>query len=58
VTIAFLYLSGKMPSERQRFTMVVIGRIRAGRQDFKSEVGMGSREQVALDEEEIAIVIM
>jgi len=37
--------------------MVVIGRIRAGRQDFKSEVGMGSREQVALDEEEIAIVI-
>jgi len=45
-----------MPSERQRFTMVVIGRIRAGRQDFESEVGMGSREQVALDEEEIAIV--
>jgi len=44
-----------MPSERQRFTMVVIGRIRAGRQDFKSEVGMGSREQVALDEQEIAI---
>jgi len=33
-----------MPSERQRFTMVVIGRIRAGRQDFKSEVGMGTRE--------------
>jgi len=31
VTIAFLYLSGKMPSERQRFKMVVIGRIRAGR---------------------------
>jgi len=40
-----LYLSGKMLSERHRFTMVVIGRIRAGRQDFKSEVGMGSREQ-------------
>ena len=44
-------------SMNDRFTMVVIGRIRAGRQDFRSLVGMGSRGQVALDEEDIALVI-
>ena len=35
----------------------MIGRISAGRQDLISLVGIGSREQEASDEEEIALVI-
>ena len=53
--MAVLNASGKEPSERDKFTRVVIGLIRASRQDFRRKVGMGSKLQVALEEERIAL---
>ena len=47
--------SGKEPSERDKFIRVVIGLIRASRQDFRRKVGIGSKLQVALEEERIAL---
>src|SRR6267154_2970696 len=54
VTIACLKVSGKVPSEIDRFMRVVIGKMRTSRQDLRRVVGMKSREQVALEEDKIA----
>ena len=41
--MAVLNASGKEPSARDRFIRVVIGLIRASRQDFKRKVGIESK---------------
>ena len=50
----FLKLSGKIPSEKDRLTMLVIGRISEGKQDLSRLVGIGSNKQDALEDLEIA----
>ena len=52
--MADLKLSGKMPSDRERLMMVVMGMIRASRQLLRRWVGIESRSQDALDEKRIA----
>ena len=52
--MADLNASGKEPSARDKFIRVVIGLIRASKQDFRRKVGIGSKLQVALEEERIA----
>jgi hypothetical protein len=42
---AVLYEDGKVPEERERFTIVVMGFNSTGKRDFKSEVGISSRGQ-------------
>ena len=42
---ADLYVEGKVPDERERFTIVVMGFNRTGKRDFKSGVGISSRGQ-------------
>ena len=37
---AVLYEDGKVPEERERFTIVVMGFNSTGKRDFKSEVGI------------------
>src|SRR6267154_4099457 len=44
----------KVDSEMERLMRVVIGKMRTSRQDLRREVGMKSREQVALEEDKIA----
>ena len=41
---------GKVPSERERFTMLVIGMIIESRQDLRKKVGMMSSVQEALED--------
>ena len=41
---------GKVPSERERFTMLVMGMIRESRQDLSKKVGMMSRVQEAFED--------
>ena len=43
--MALLKVSGKIPSERERFIKCVIGTTRASRQDLSNLVGMISRGQ-------------
>jgi hypothetical protein len=40
-----LYVEGKVPDEKERFTIVVMGFNRTGKRDFKSGVGISSRGQ-------------
>ena len=41
---------GKAPSDRDKFTRVVIGTTKTSIQDFSKDVGIESREQVVLEE--------
>ena len=50
----FLRLSRKTPSEKDRLTMLVIGRLSEGKQDLSRLVGIGSNRQDALEDLEIA----
>ena len=43
-------MAGKVPSDRAKLIIFVIGRIRESRQDLSRKVGMMSREHVELDE--------
>ena len=54
VTRACLKGVGKDPEARERLIMAVMGWRREGRQDFKSQVRIGSRGQVELEEERMA----
>ena len=47
--------SGKEPSERDKLIRVVIGMTSASRHDFKRNVGIGSKLQVAFEAESIAL---
>ena len=49
-----LKLSEKTPSEKDRITMLVIGRISEGKQDLSRLVGIGSNRQYALKDLGIA----
>ena len=53
--MAVLKAPGKEPSARDKCIRVVIGLIRASRQDFKRKIGIESKLQVALEEERIAL---
>ena len=44
----------KVPSERARLIIVVMGRAKESRQDLRRKVGMKSRVQEALEEERMA----
>lgn len=46
---------GKVDSDKQRFSSVVIGGRRESRQDFRMRVGMKSMEQVESEEARIAV---
>ena len=46
--------SGKTPAERERFMIVVMGWMSESRQDFRSRVGIESKEQVASEADRIA----
>ena len=46
-------LSGKIPSEKDRLTMLVIDRISEGKQDLSRLVGIGSNRQDALKDLEM-----
>ena len=48
VTKASLKLQGKVPSDKQRLSRVVIGGSRASRQDLRSQVGRMSSGHVEL----------
>ena len=52
--MADLNWSGKIPSDREWLMIVVIGKMRASRQDLRRWVGIESRVQVASEEERIA----
>src|SRR6267154_1080016 len=52
--MACLKGSGMVDSEMERLMRVVIGKMRTSRQDLRTAVGMKSREQVALEEDNIA----
>ena len=52
--MADLKLSGKVPSVSERLVIVVIGCMRASKQDLRSWVGTESRARVALEENIIA----
>jgi len=54
VTMACLNGVGNDPDERERLMIAVIGWRREGKQDLRSQVGMGSRGQVELEEERMA----
>lgn len=54
MTRACLKGVGKDPEVRERLIMAVMGWRREGRQAFKSQVGIGSRGQVELEEERMA----
>ena len=54
-TIAILKLSGKVPSDKAKFMILVMGSIRESRQDLRRNVGIVSREQVAFVEIKIAL---
>jgi hypothetical protein len=56
VTEAVLNESGKMPSERARLMIVVIGKAKVSRQDLRRKVGMMSREQEAFEAERMAFL--
>jgi len=51
-----LKLSGKMPSDSARLIMVVMGCMRASKQDFRMKVGMMSREQVESEDIRMAFL--
>ena len=53
--MAVVNASGKEPAERDKLIRVVIGWIRASRQDFRRKVGIGSKLQVALEQESIVL---
>ena len=55
-TEADLKESGKIPSERARLIILVIGSRRESRQDLSRKVGMISRSQKAFDDLRIAIL--
>ena len=55
-TEADLKESGKIPSERARLMILVIGSRRESRQDLSRKVGMISRSQEAFDDLRIAIL--
>jgi len=55
-TEADLKESGKIPSERARLIILVIGSRRESRQDLSRKVGMISRSQEAFDDLRIAIL--
>ena len=55
-TEAVLKGSGKMPSERARLMIVVIGVNKESRHDLRRKVGMLSREQEAEEDERIAFL--
>ena len=46
---------GKMDSEMERLMRVVIGRRRESRHDLRRHVGIRSREQVASEEDSMAV---
>jgi len=50
----FVKQSGKTPSEKDRLTRLVIGRISEGKQNLSRLVGIGSNRQNALEDLEIA----
>src|SRR6267154_540543 len=52
--MACLKGSGKVDSEMERLMRMVIGKMRTSRQDLRREVGMKSRDQVALEEDKRA----
>jgi len=52
--MAFLYEVGKVPSDKARLMMLVIGRSKESRQDLSRKVGIMSREQVELEDNKIA----
>ena len=54
-TIAVLKEDGKVPSESERLTIVVIGDSRESTQDFKRFVGIRSRKQVEFEDERMAL---
>jgi hypothetical protein len=54
LTTACLRSSGKMPSDRDKLMRVVMGTIRASRQDLRSLVGTMSNVQEAFDEDKMA----
>src|SRR6478609_4679001 len=49
LTVAVLKLAGKEPSDRDRFTRVVIGVTRTSIHEFNKEVEIESRQQVVLE---------
>ena len=55
MTIADLNSLGKMDSEMERLMRVVIGRRRESRHDLRRRVGIRSREQVASEEDSMAV---
>ena len=54
--MAFLNSVGKIPSERDMFTSLVIGWMSESRQVLRKKVGIVSREQEALDDLRMAIL--
>ena len=48
--MAVLKLDGKEPSDRDKFTRMVIGVTRTSIHDFNKEVGIELRQQVVLEE--------
>ena len=55
LTIAVLKEDGKVPSERERLMIVVIGGRRQSIHDFRRIVGMISREHVEFEDERMAL---
>ena len=55
-TEAILKELGKVPTERARLIMVVIGKTKESRQDLRRKVGMMSRGQDALVDERMAFL--
>ncbi len=53
--MAVLKADGKVPSESERLMIVVIGGSRESMHDFRSFVGMRSREHVESEEERMAL---
>jgi len=53
--MAVLKQDGKIPSVSERLIMVVIGGSRESMHDFRSFVGMTSREHVEFEEERMAL---
>ena len=52
-----MYRDGKLPSERTRLTIFVIGRTKTSRQDFSNFVGIGSSGHVASEEDRMICLI-
>jgi UPF0288 family protein (methanogenesis marker protein 3) len=53
--MAVLKEDGNVPSDKERLMMVVMGGSRESMHDFKSFVGIRSREQVEFEEDRIAL---